>query len=249
MNEDLKKIFDGVEISEDFKTKVSKVFESTVSEAREEIRAEEESKAETKYAGLAESYSEYVVTEMEDKTEQYINEEVIPNIAKYVDHAASEFMSENKLAVDNGIKVKLAESFLGGLGSIAEQFNVQVPEGAENELEKANQNLAEANQKIDNLLDKQSELEATITESKRSKVFDTVSEDMTETKREKLEEMASKVKFLDESQYKNALEDLKESLTPNQDDKEEKPSLDKLNEQSGEDNPSNSWLNSVMSKV
>ena len=248
MNEDLMKIFDGVEISEDFKTKVSKVLENQISEAREEIRAEEEAKAEDKYSALAENYSEYVVTEMEDKTEQYINEEVIPQIGKYVDHAASEFMSENKLAVDNGIKVKLAESFLGGLGSIAEQFNVQVPQGAENELDKANQNLAEANQKIDKLLDKQTELEATITESKRSKVFETVSEDMTETKREKLQEMASKVKFIDESQYKGALEDLKESLAPGQENSKE-DSDNTLNEQNNQNQPTNSWLDSVMSRV
>ena len=116
-------------------------------------------------------------------------------------------------------------------------------------MDKANQNLAEANQKIDKLLDKQAELEATITESKRSKVFETVSEDMTETKREKLQEMASKVKFIDESQYKGALEDLKESLVPGQENDKGGEADNKLNEQNNQNEPTNSWLDSVMSRV
>lgn len=245
MNEDILKIFNGVDLSEEVKTKIASLINSEIEDAKQ--KAEEE--AEEKYAALAEQYSQYVVAEMEDKAEQYINEEFMPAAMKYINYAAKEFMAENKLAIESGIKVQLAESFLSGLSNVAEAFNVKVPEGAEDLLAEATKQNKDLQSRIDQLIDQNNQLQESIKQSKKDTLIELVAEGMTETRKEKFAQAAAKVKFVNEDQYKEALIELKESFVPT-DKKENKQ--EQLGEQVDVDTviaAKNSWLDSLVGQV
>src|SRR5690554_7423196 len=94
MNEDLQKLFESMELKEDFKQKFEEIYEARINEERETIKEQAEAEAEEKYSALAEDYAQYVVQETEDKMEAYLNEEVMPSIEKYLDHVAQEFVNE-----------------------------------------------------------------------------------------------------------------------------------------------------------
>lgn len=245
MNEDLMKIFTGMDLTEDTKTKISGIFEARVAEekeaAKKEAEEEAEIKAEEKYEKLSESYAEYVISETEEKAEAYINEEVLPNVSKYVSYAAQEFMKENEIAIASGLKVQLAESFLTGMTNLAESFNVSLPENAEGPLGKLQDQLDEANKKIDSLINVNLELNEAVTNAKKQDVIETVTEGMTETRKEKFILEATKIKFLNESQYQEALDELKESFTPSK--QEIDTPIKQINEKS------DPWLDNLLKGV
>lgn len=214
MNEDLKKIFEGMELSEEFKQKVAELIESRIEEEKVTIQEEAEQVAEDKYSQLAEDYSEYVIQETEDKMQDYLNEEVMPSVEKYLDHVAEEFMTENKLVIESETKVELADKFLSGFGQIAEAYNVEVPVGQDDVVAKLKSDLNEANEQVDRLLTKSTQLQEEVETHTKSDIVDSIAEDMTETQKERFFESCAKVKFHNEGQYKAAVQELKESFTP-----------------------------------
>jgi len=250
MNENLQKIFEGMELSEDFKKKFEEIYNARIEEETQKIEESANEAAEEKYSKISEEYAEYIVGEMEDKTEAYINEEVIPSVEKYVDYVAKEFMNENKLVIESETKVSLANRFLSGFSQVAEQYNVVIPEGQANDIEALQAKLDEANQQVEKLMSKSGELEDQITESKKAKIAESVSGDMTETQRERFVESAGRVKFIDESQYESAMQELKESFSPEKD-----KSKESLNENQKEEGTqervteSDSWMDNLLSRV
>lgn len=210
MNEALKALFEGQEFSEEFKAKVVAVFEAALEEKEQELTES----IEQKYEQLSEEYSEYVRTEMEDKMNEYIAEEVLPNVDKYLSYATQEFMNENKLAVESGTKVELAESFLQGFKGIAEQYNVQIPEGQEDALKQMQEKLDAMQTRFDKVLDEKAELQSAVVESKREKIVSKLTKDLSESQKEKFSKVASKVGYKDDEQLEEAIQDLYESYYP-----------------------------------
>lgn len=244
MNEDLQKIFEGTELTEDFQKKVTDVITSRI----EEAKVEADASAEAKYAEIAEQYGQYVVEATEAKVEDYIAEEVLPSIDKFISYAASEFVKENAIAIQSGIKVELAEKFLQGLAGITEQFNVQIPEGQEDRLAEMERKLDEANTRIGKLVSEKQQLEESIAADQRKTKILSLAEGMTETTKERFIASAERVKFIDENQFASALEELKESFVPVADketltEKAETEEVKVVTEQK------NSYLDSLFAKV
>jgi len=210
MNDLLKDLFEGQEFSQEFKDKVSAIFETAI----EEKTAQIEEELEQKYTQISEDYAAYVVTEAEEKTEQYIQEEVMPMVEKYLDYSVKEFMTENKLAIESGTKVQLAEQFLTGLTGIAESFNVEVPEGKDDYIAEMEQKVDAMQKRFDKVLDEKTALEQELVESKMASIIDEKIEDLTESQKEKFFKVAAKVKFQDEAQYKASIDELFESYFP-----------------------------------
>lgn len=247
MNEDLQKIFEGMELTEDFKKKFEEVYNARIQEETKSIQEAAEQAAEDKYSALAEEYSEYVVSETEEKMDQYLNEEVIPAVERYMDHVAQEFVTENKMVIESETKVELADKFLSGFSQIAEQYNVTVPEGQDDVVSDLKGKLAEANETVDRLLSKTEQLKEQVETNTKSDIVDSVAEGMTETQKERFFESCAKIKFHDESQYKAAVQELRESYSPEDDRstlKEEKET--DVKEQIKE---SDSWLDGLLSRV
>lgn len=246
MNEALSKLFEGQEFSEDFKAKVIAVFESALEEKEQELTES----IEQKYTQISEDYAEYVTSEMEDKVEQYINEEVLPSVDKYITFAAQEFMTENKIAIESGVKVELAESFLTGFKGIAESYNVKVPEGKDDYITEMESKLEAFQKRFDRVLDEKAELEQQVVESKRERIVSKLTADLSESQKDKFLKVADKVKFKDEEQFNEAIQDLYESYYPVE-GKEPQDNLSEGKEPETEviNESENSYLNSLFSKI
>jgi len=160
-------------------------------------------------------------------------------------------MTENQLAVESGTKVELAEQFLTGLTGIAENFNVQVPEGKEDYITEMEQKVEDLQQRFDKVLDEKAELEQELVESKMSDIVDERVKDLTESQKEKFFKVASKVKFQDEEQYAASINELYESYFPTEggeflkEEQEEQHRVDEDKKPTGQE----SWVDQLLSRV
>jgi hypothetical protein len=217
MNEDLKKIFEGMDLTESFKKNFETIYESRIDEERkkitEEVTESVTESVEEKYSVLAEEYGQYVVTETEDKMNKYLTEEVMPSIEKYLDHVALEFVTENKLVIESETKVELADKFLSGFSQIAEAYNVTVPVGQDDVVVKLKANLAEANAEVDKLISQNVQLKEQVESDVKNDIVDSAAKNMTDTQKERFVESCAKIKFHDIKQYTSVISEMKDSFS------------------------------------
>lgn len=210
MDKNLKKIFEGKELSEGFKEKFNAVYKTQLEEDRKAIVAELGAKQEK----ILKEEKEKLIKETAAKADKYIETEVIPMIEKYVDYVAKDYVKENKLAIQSGIKTELAEKFLAGVSESVKGFNVAVPKSKASYVKKLEKNLAEANARIDRLVTKSNKLIEKSVNAKRQAAADKVLVGIAESQKEKIMTAAAKVKYISESQFTGALKDLKDSFYP-----------------------------------
>jgi len=249
MNNHVKALFEGQELSEDFKEKASTIIESMLTEKEAEIR--ESIISEQKE--LFESQLSEKTSELESLSEQYVSEEVLPTISKYLTAAVNEWQEENQISIESGVKVELAESFLKGFVGLAESHNLVVPEGADSIVEKTQKQLNKANNKLDSMAEKFVELKEAFEEQTKTIVIDRVCSELTESQKEKFVTYSESVSFKNESQFESAVTQLKESYFPKTDTNkvEEDNKSTKIDESTNdlivEDD--DTWLKSFVSKL
>jgi hypothetical protein len=247
MNEELKKLFEGMELSEDFKRKFEEVFAARIAEDTKQIKEQAEADADEKYSALAEDYSQYVVTENEEKMDNYLAEEVSPTVERYLDYVAQEFVTENKMVIESETKVELADQFLSGFSQIAEQYNVTVPVGQDDVVAKLKAQVTEANATVDRLLTRTEELKEQIQANTKEDIIESVGADMTDTTKERFVKGCAKIKFHDQDQFTSAVKELKESYSPVSDDKQlDEKSKEPVQELVVE---KDTWMDNLLSRV
>jgi hypothetical protein len=254
MNEALKAIFDGTEITDEFKTKIQEALDTAV-EKRIEIQSVKiQEEAEAKYEAISSEYAEYVVAEAQEKAQEYLDEEVLPMVDKYLNYATGEFMKENKLEIESGTKVELAESFLSGMSGIAEAYNVNVPQGKDDYITEMETKFENLQTRFNSVLDEKVELETKIVDDKKYAIVEAKTKDLTESQKEKFSKVAEKVKFQDETQYEDSINELYESYFPKIDKTdagkliESRQQLDGTNDDDVKNMPK-TWRNSFLSKI
>lgn len=210
MNDHVKALFEGQELSEEFKTKASNIIESMLTEKQAEIRGQ----VEVEQKELFEAQITEKISELELVSESYVSEEVLPTISKYLTAAVNEWQEENAIAIESGVKVELAESFLKGFVGLAESHNLVVPEGSDSIVEKTQKELESLKTKLDGLTEKNVELKESLDEQTKSIVVDRVCYELTESQKEKFVSYSESVDFKNESQFESALSQLKESYFP-----------------------------------
>ena len=206
---DLQSLFEGTDLSAEFKEKAEVIFASVVEGKIAEattvitlkLQEEFDAKVETK------------LQELEEASDLYIAEEVMPSVDKYLTAAAAEWLKENTVALTAAGKVSLAESFLTGLTGLAADHRLTLPEG-EDQLVVLQTKVDELSEKSTTLLDANIELQKELVEHKKSIVVGTVTAALSEAQKEKLETPFSKVEFKDAEQYTAALKSLAESYFP-----------------------------------
>lgn len=193
-------MFEGMEISEEFKNKATLVFEAAVNAAAKE-----------KANAIVEEKTAELEKEMNESVQSTVDT-MVDNLDSYLDYVVEEWMKENKLAVEAGIKVEMAESLMDGLRDLFESHNIAVDEetvdvvdGLEKEVEELK---TFANQRVEENLALNKEIAA----FKAGKVFDEMTEGMTLTQSEKLKVLSEKLDFQNIEEYKANLETLKESF-------------------------------------
>ena len=195
VEEDVNALLAGEELSEEFQEKARTIFETAINAKVATIREE----LETKYA---EKFAEEVASAKESLAER---------VDSYLEYVADEWMSENQLAVEAGLKADMTESFLSGMKSLFEEHYVTIPEEKYNVFESMVEKLDDMETKLNEQIEKNITLNARLSESAAEGILNDVSEGLAQTQKEKLASLAESVEFESESQYRGKLETLKES--------------------------------------
>ena len=195
VDEDVAALVDGEELSEEFKSKAATIFEAAVKSKIAKIRKQirEESKKE------------------QDERVESMQEEMTENMDKYLSYATKEWMTENKLSVEAGVRNEVTESFISGLKKLFEEHYIDVPEEKEDVFESLVVEVAELEAKLDEQTDKHMDTVKELNTYKAASVFKTVSEGMVDTDIEKLKELTEDVDYDTDDQYAEKLNVIKNS--------------------------------------
>ena len=192
---DVEALVDGEELSEDFKTKAATIFEaavkSKISKIRKQIR--EESKKE------------------QDERIESMQTEMTENMDNYLNYAVKEWMTENKLAVEQGVRNEVTESFISGLKKLFEEHYIDVPQEKEDIFENLVVEVAELEEKLDEQTEKHMDTVKELNIYKAKDIFKTVSDGMTDTDKEKFSELTEDVDYDTDDQYREKLNVIKNS--------------------------------------
>ena len=195
ISESLTSLFEGEQLSEEFKTKTAVIFEAVINERVNMIKEQL----------LQESAK--IVEEEVVKTTQ----EMATRLDEYLDYVVEEWMKENKLAVESGIRTEVAESFMNGLKSLFESHYVEVPEAKHDILE----DLFVENQKLEEALNEQiksnMELNKEIVGTNARALFVHTVSDLTQVDAERLASLAESIEFSTVEEFKSKLDILKEN--------------------------------------
>ena len=195
IEEDVNALLGGEELSEEFRQKAKVVFEaalsSKVTEIQEALEVQYEQKLEEARQGLKEALTE--------------------RVDSYLEYVAEEWMTENELAIEHGLKTEMTESFLSGMKGLFEEHYVTIPEDKYDVLESMVAKLDDMETKLNEQIDKNIGLNKRLAESTADTVLSVVSEGLAETQKEKLASLAESVEFESEEEYREKLETLKES--------------------------------------
>jgi hypothetical protein len=196
----LEAIFEGNDFSEDFKSKISLVFEAAVNES-----------VSQKVAELSEEIAEETESKVAEALESAI-EEIVENLDSYLDYVVSEWMEENKLAVETGMKVERAESLLDGLRSLFAEHNVEIDESSIDVVSELEEQVEEARKLANRAINENIELSEQILELKAERVFNENTEGLTISQIERMRVLSEKLDRTDLDVYADSLETLKESF-------------------------------------
>ena len=216
VEEDIEALIAGEELSEEFQEKARTIFHTAikakVAELTEEVKASQEEK-------IAEEVAQYKSILQE-------------RVDSYLEYVADEWMNENKLAAENGLKTEMTESFLTGMKGLFEDHYVTIPEEKYDVLNSMVDKLDDMEAKLNEQIEKNVALNRRLAESTADVIFADVVDGLAETQKEKLAGLAENVEFESEESYREKLETLKESYFPSQTGKRD--TSENLSEENGQ---------------
>ena len=195
---DVAALLEGEELSEEFQDKARTIFEAAIKTKVSEIKEE-----------LQESYAVALVEEL-DKIKEGLTERV----DAYLEYVADEWLQENALQVEAGLKTEMTESFLEGMKSLFEEHYVSIPEDKYDVLNSMVDKLDEMESKLNEQIDRNVALNKRLAESTADVILADVAEGLADTQKEKLATLADNVEFESETDYREKLGTLKESYFP-----------------------------------
>ena len=198
IEEDVNALLGEEELSEEFREKAKTIFEAALVSKVSQIKEELEEKYET---ALAEEVAE-------------IKEALTERVDSYLEYVAQEWIEENALAVESGLKEELSTSFMTGLKGLFEEHYVSIPEDKYDVLESMVEKLDEMETKLNEQIEKNVSLNKRLAESVANGIFDEISEGLADTQKDKLASLAESVEFESEEEYREKLETLKEAYFP-----------------------------------
>ena len=195
IEEDVTALLNGEELSEEFQSKARIIFEAAIRNkvaiAKEELQAAYEEKLTEELASVRSSLSE--------------------RVDAYLEYVADEWMAENAIAVEHGLRTEMTESFLKGMHSLFSEHYVSVPEERFDVVESMVERLDEMESKLNEQIERNVSLNSRLSEAVSETILADVSEGLAETQKDKLAALAENVEFDSETGYREKLESLKES--------------------------------------
>ena len=183
------------DLSEEFKQKAATIFEAAI---KSKVKAESQ-RLEGEYENKLKENTESHKAEMVEKVDSYLN------------YVVEEWMKENQIAIERGIKGEIAEDFIGGLKKLFEDHYIDVPDDKYNVLEDQASKIEELEKKLNESIDKNVELNKANGELKRQDIIDETSEDLADTAKEKFNKLAEEVEYSNEDDFRTKVSTIKES--------------------------------------
>ena len=199
LSADVKALVSGdADLSEEFKDKAATIFEAAV-----KTRIQEQTKI------LEAQYEEKLSAETET-----VKEAMVEKVDSYLNYVVEEWMKENELAVERGIRTEIAEDFITGLKDLFKEHYIDVPEEKYNVLDDLTNQTKTLEGKLNDQIAKNVDLTKQVSESAKAKAIDELSKDLADTEKEKFEKMAENVEYDGADKFKEKLETIKESYFP-----------------------------------
>ena len=195
MEDDLNALVKGLELSEENQDKAKTIFESAINSKASTIRAE-------------------IQEEFDSKLDEHVEEIKVglqERVDSYLEYVADEWFDENQLAIENGLKADMTESFLSGMKGLFEEHYVEIPEEKYDVLKSMVEKLDDMETKLNEQIEKNINLNGRLAESVADGILESVSDGLAATQKEKLASLAESVEFESDEEYREKLETLKES--------------------------------------
>ena len=198
IEEDVNALLAGEDLSEEFQEKARTIFEAAIRSKVSEIKEQ-----------LQETYENALIEEVE-----FIKQELTERVDSYLEYVADEWISENALAVEHGLKTEMTESFLQGMKSLFEDHYVSIPEDRYDVIESMVDKLDEMEGKLNEQIERNVALNRRLAESVADVIFADVAEGLALSQKDKLASLAENVEFDSEESYREKLVTLRESYFP-----------------------------------
>ena len=195
---DINALIAGEELSEEFQDKARTIFETAI-----------KSKVATVKEELQSAYEKVLVEEVEA-----VKKDLTARVDSYLEYVADEWVKENQLSVEEGLKAEMTDSFLDGMKKLFEEHYVTIPEDKYDVLESMVDKLDEMESKLNEQIDKNVNLNKRLAESVADVIFSEVTEGLALSQKDKLAKLAENVEFDSEDTYREKLVKLKESYFP-----------------------------------
>ena len=193
------------DLSEEFKTKAATVFETAIKTKLKEMAAEMQTAYDKKF--------------VEESSKS--KDELVEKVDSYLAYVVEEWMKENELALERGIKGEIAEDFISGLKELFEDHYIDVPDEKYNVLEDQSSKIDELNKKLNESIAKNVELTKENGNFKRQDIVDEASEELTDTQKEKFNKLAEEIDYKNEEDFKTKVGTVKESYFGKKESKSE----------------------------
>ena len=193
--EHLEAIFDGEDLTEDFMTKVSTIFEAAINE-----------RVSAREAELQEEYESTLAEHLESVTVQ-----LTEKIDDYLGYVVEEWVTDNKLALENGLRAEIAENFIQGLKGLFQDNYVDLPEEKVDLFTEVNEKNEQVETALNEQINNNIELKKSILEYRCNEILENSCRDLVDTDAEKLRTLAEGIEFETEDQYQDKVSVLKES--------------------------------------
>ena len=198
MKEDVAALTEGEELTSEFKQKAATVFEAAVKAKLVEEIENLEGEYETK---VNEKVSE-------------VKEEIVDKVDAYLNYVVEEWMKENELAIEKGLRNEITEDFIGGLKSLFESHYINVPQEKYDVIESQAAEIEKLKEDYNKSMEKNIELNQKIAESTREEIIKDVSSDLAATEVDKLKGLAEGIEYKDADSFRKSIETLKNSYYP-----------------------------------
>lgn len=215
IEEDVNALLEGEELSEEFQEKARVIFESAIKSKVADIKEQ-----------LEAAYEQTLVEEI-----QSIKEGLVDRVDAYLEYVADEWIQENALAVEHGLKTEMTESFLSGMKSLFEDHYVTIPEDRYDVIESMVDKLDEMEEKLNEQIERNVALNRRLAESVADVIFAEVTEGLALSQKDKLASLAENVEFDGEESYREKLVTLRESYFPSRNSGTQRNASENLSEE------------------
>jgi hypothetical protein len=195
MKEDIDALLQGENLSEEFVSKATTIFEAAVMSRVEEIAEEVESQLHEQFEQAVEELKEDFANKIDD----------------YLNYMVEEWMEENQLAIESGLRAEIVEDFIGGLRNLFAEHYIDIPEEKVDVVEEMATKVEELEDKLNEEIQKSIEYRKQINEHKKIQAIQAVCEGLTQTQVEKLKSLAESVEFTSEEDFAEKITTLKEA--------------------------------------